>query len=134
MSPSHLAAVRRLSEWERWERLFDPPCLGAPARKAANARALSASGGFVEIFARVVRGRVLETGFLTDIPELGVLLASLWCERAQGLACAEAQALGPGLLLERIGEFSLPAMETAQLCVEAGRAALAAAIGLAVRN
>lgn len=103
------------------ERLFDPPCLGVPAGAQVGARSRGPDGRFVEIALLVDDKRVVCAGFLTDPSGACLGPASRWCELAQGRtaqACLEIDAAS----LARGREEIRPA----ELCLEAGRAAVAA--------
>lgn len=108
------------------ERLFDPPCLGIPSRTALSGRAQCPDGGFVAVYLAMEDGRVLESGFLTDCPHPALLVASLWCERAQGLTGNEAAALDITTLEPGLAGIT-GAREAARACREAARAALESA-------
>lgn len=106
---------------------FDPPHMGIPSGAAYSARAHGPDGRFVEIFLDVRDGIVAQAGFLTDIPFVGVLCASFWCETAAGADLKTARALSPRNILARFPpDFPAP-VGAAELCVKSGREAVKAA-------
>jgi NifU-like protein involved in Fe-S cluster formation len=72
--------------------VFDPPHLGMPGRPSSSGRRENGEG-FVEIFVTVENGRIIDAGFLTDIPGDGLACASMYCEAAVGLKLSEADDL-----------------------------------------
>ena len=102
---------------------FDPPHLGIPAGAAFSARAHGPDGRFVEIFLDVRDGVVTQAGFLTDIPFVGVLCASFWCETAMGADLKTVRALSPQDILARFPPGFPTPEGIAELCVKSGREA-----------
>lgn len=60
-------------------RAFDPPHLGMPGW-ACQAGRWEDCGRFVEIFVAVRDGRIIDVGFLTNIPGDGLVCASAYCD------------------------------------------------------
>jgi len=72
---------------------FDPPHIGMPGRKSSHGRGENGSG-FAEIFVTVEAGRIIDVGFLTDIPGDGLVCASLCCDAVLGRTLGDAAKLG----------------------------------------
>ena len=112
----------RLSLEELELRAFDPPHLGMPGW-ACQAGRWEDEGRFVEIFVAVREGRIIDTGFLTNIPGDGLVCASVYCDEVLEKTVAEAQALQAQDILVL---FPLPMQEDKALgdilriCVDAG--------------
>lgn len=115
------------------ERLFDPPCLGIPSGPSLSGRAQCPGGGFVAVYLALCEGRVQEAGFLTDCPHPALLVASLWCERVQGLTGIEAAALDILRLEPELAGVN-GSREAARACRQAARAALESAGGASCRG
>jgi hypothetical protein len=87
-------------------------------------------GRFVEIFLTVEDGRVIDTGFLTNIPGDGLVCASLCCDAALGRTTQDAAALDEESFLARlpdncrcrVSESGLP-----DFCLQAMRRAIRSA-------
>jgi NifU-like protein involved in Fe-S cluster formation len=103
-------------------RAFDPPHLGMPGW-ACQAGRWEDCGRFVEIFVAVRDGRIIDVGFLTNIPGDGLVCASAYCDEVLQKTVEEAQALREQDILAL---FPSPKREDAALqdilriCVDAG--------------
>ncbi len=73
-------------------RAFDPPHLGMPGWPCQAGRC-EESGRFVEIFVAVREGRIIDVGFLTNIPGDGLVCASAYCDVVLQKTVEEALAL-----------------------------------------
>lgn len=73
-------------------RAFDPPHLGMPGW-ACQAGRWEEDGRFVEIFVAVREGRIIDTGFLTNIPGHGLVCASVYCDQVLHRTVDEARIL-----------------------------------------
>lgn len=73
-------------------RAFDPPHLGMPGWPCQAGR-WESDGRFVEIFVAVREGRIIDTGFLTNIPGDGLVCASVYCDEVLHKTVEEARAL-----------------------------------------
>jgi NifU-like protein involved in Fe-S cluster formation len=73
-------------------RAFDPPHLGMPGWSCQAGR-WESDGRFVEIFVAVREGRIIDTGFLTNIPGNGLVCASVYCDEVLHKTVEEARAL-----------------------------------------
>lgn len=115
---------------EEFETLvFDPPHLGMPGRPSSCGRCENGEG-FVEIFVTVENGRIIDAGFLTDIPGDGLACASMCCEAAVGLALSEAAALREETCLDQLPTAARERMSRAGiagLCLRAMEQALTGA-------
>ena len=108
---------------------FDPPHLGMPGRPSSCGRNED-EGRFVEIFLAVEDGRVIDTGFLTNVPGDGLVCASLCCDAALGRTTQDAAALDEESFLARlpdncrcrVSESGLPGF-----CLQAMRRAIRSA-------
>jgi NifU-like protein involved in Fe-S cluster formation len=101
---------------EEFEALaFDPPHLGMPGRPSSCGRN-EEDGRFVEIFLAVEDGRVIDAGFLTNIPGDGLVCASLCCDAALGRTIQDAAALGEEECLAGVPEAASRALGQAGLC------------------
>ncbi|MBI4804520.1 MAG: hypothetical protein HY795_04725 [Desulfovibrio sp.] len=106
---------------------FDPPHMGIPQGAAYSAKVYGPDGRFVEFFLDVQEGIVSQAGFLTDIPFVGVLCASFWCQSALGADLKTVRALSPRNILARFPSGFPAPVATAELCVKTGREAVKAA-------
>lgn len=109
--------------------VFDPPHLGMPGRPSSCGRCEN-DEGFVEIFVTVENGRIIDAGFLTDIPGDGLACASMCCEAAVGLTLPETAALGEESCLDKLPETVRERMSRAGisgLCLQAMEQALTGA-------
>lgn len=103
-------------------RAFDPPHLGMPGWPCQAGRR-EECGRFVEIFVAVRDGRIIDVGFLTNIPGDGLVCASAYCDEVLQKTVEEAQALKAQDILAL---FPSPKREDAALqdilgiCVDAG--------------
>jgi NifU-like protein involved in Fe-S cluster formation len=107
-------------------RSFDPPCLGMPGRPSHAGR-WEEDARFVEIFVTVEGGMIEDVGFLTSIPETGLVCASLYCEELLGKTLEEAWSLQDKDILDRFpGAMRKNAalVELAGICVLAGQKAI----------
>ena len=105
---------------------FDPPHLGMPGRPSSCGRNED-DGRFVEIFLTVEDGRVIDVGFLTNIPGDGLVCASLCCDAALGRTPQDAAALDTEACLARLPESCRLRMSEAGLpdfCLQAMRRAI----------
>jgi|JTFP01.1.fsa_nt_gb hypothetical protein len=82
----------RLSLEELELRAFDPPHLGMPGWPCQAGR-WEEDGRFVEIFVAVREGRIIDAGFLTNIPGDGLVCASVYCDEVLEKNVEEASAL-----------------------------------------
>ncbi|MGE4442550.1 MAG: hypothetical protein AB7D27_13840 [Desulfomicrobium sp.] len=73
-------------------RAFDPPHLGMPGWPCQAGR-WEEDGRFVEIFVAAREGRIIDVGFLTNIPGDGLLCASVYCDEVLHKTVEEARAL-----------------------------------------
>jgi hypothetical protein len=73
-------------------RAFDPPHLGMPGWPCQAGR-WEEEGRFVEIFVAVREGRIIDVGFLTNIPGDGLVCASAYCDEVLQKTVEEAGAL-----------------------------------------
>ena len=73
-------------------RAFDPPHLGMPGWPCQAGR-WEEEGRFVEIFVAVREGRIIDVGFLTNIPGDGLVCASAYCDEVLQKTVEEASAL-----------------------------------------
>lgn len=111
-------------------RSFDPPWLGMPGRPSHGGR-WEEEARFVEIFVTVEEGMIEDVGFLTSIPEEGLVCASLYCEELLGRTLEEAWNIEDKAILERFpGTMRKDEAlgELVGICVQAGQKALSAAI------
>lgn len=109
--------------------VFDPPHLGMPGRPSSCGRCENVEG-FVEIFVTVEDGRIIDTGFLTNIPGDGLACASMCCEASVGLTLPEASALGEEACLDKLPSTARERMSRAgiaELCLRAMEQALTGA-------
>lgn len=103
-------------------RAFDPPHLGMPGWPCQAGRREDC-GRFVEIFVAVRDGRIIDVGFLTNIPGDGLVCASAYCDAVLQKSVEEAKALQEQDILAL---FPSPKREDATLqdilgiCVDAG--------------
>jgi len=74
-------------------RAFDPPHLGMPGW-ACQAGRWEDDGRFVEVFVAVREGRIIDAGFLTNIPGDGLVCASVYCDQVLHKTVEEACSLG----------------------------------------
>ena len=105
---------------------FDPPHLGMPGRPSSCGRNED-DGRFVEIFLTVEDGRVIDVGFLTNIPGDGLVCASLCCDAALGRTPQDAAALDTEACLARLPESCRLRMSETDLpdfCLQAMRRAI----------
>ena len=110
-------------------RSFDPPWLGMPGRPSHAGR-WEKETRFVEIFVTVEEGMIEDVGFLTSIPEDGLVCASLYCEELLGRTLEEAQNIQDKAILDRFPEAmrkDVALGELAGICVQAGQKAISAA-------
>ena len=110
--------------------VFDPPHLGMPGRPSSCGRCENGEG-FVEIFVTVENGRIIDAGFLTNIPGDGLACASMCCEAAVGLTLPEAAALGEEACLDKLPATARERMTRsglAGLCCQAVRQAVSGAL------
>ena len=110
-------------------RSFDPPCLGMPGRPSHAGR-WEEDARFVEIFVTVEEGMIEDVGFLTSIPEAGLVCASLYCEELLGKTLEEAWNLEDKDILDRFPvamRKDAALGELAGICVQAGLKAISAA-------
>ena len=109
-------------------RAFDPPHLGMPGWPCQAGRREDC-GRFVEIFVAVRDGRIIDVGFLTNIPGDGLVCASAYCDAVLQKTVEEAQALQEQDILAL---FPSPKREDAALqdilriCVDAGMRSITA--------
>jgi hypothetical protein len=94
---------------------FDPPHLGMPGRPSSCGRT-EEDGRFVEIFLAVEDGRVIDAGFLTNIPGDGLVCASLCCEAALGRTTQYAAALGEEECLAGLPEATHRELSKTGIC------------------
>jgi hypothetical protein len=73
-------------------RAFDPPHLGMPGWPCQAGR-WEEEGRFVEIFVAVRDGRIIDVGFLTNIPGDGLVCASAYCDEVLQKTVEEASSL-----------------------------------------
>jgi NifU-like protein involved in Fe-S cluster formation len=117
-----------LSPEELELRAFDPPHLGMPGW-ACQAGRWENEGRFVEIFVAVREGRIIDTGFLTNIPGDGLVCASVYCDEVLHKTVEEARAL---CTQDILALFPSPMQEDAALrdilgcCVDAGAKSITA--------
>lgn len=104
---------------------FEAPYLGMPPGYVASARETDRDGRFVEIFLNVRGDTVTQAGFLTDIPVVGVLCASIWCGLATGASVHTARAITSHDILSKFPRDYPPPMAAAEVCIRAGLAAIA---------
>jgi hypothetical protein len=103
-------------------RAFDPPHLGMPGW-ACQAGRWEDEGRFVEIFVAVREGRIIDAGFLTNIPGAGLVCASVYCDQVLHKTVEEARSL---CTQDILALFPPPLREDVALrdilgcCVEAG--------------
>lgn len=103
-------------------RAFDPPHLGMPGWPCQAGRREDC-GRFVEIFVAVRDGRIIDVGFLTNIPGDGLVCASAYCDAVLQKTVEEAKALQEQDILAL---FPSPKREDSALqdilgiCVDAG--------------
>lgn len=103
-------------------RAFDPPHLGMPGW-ACQAGRWEEDGRFVEIFVAVREDRIIDTGFLTNIPGHGLVCASVYCDQVLRRTVDEARILSTQDILAL---FPPPMREDAAVrdilgrCVDAG--------------
>ncbi|GAB6113587.1 hypothetical protein [Desulfomicrobium salsuginis] len=105
---------------------FDPPHLGMPGRPSSCGRNED-DGRFVEIFLTVEDGRVIDAGFLTNIPGDGLVCASLCCDAALGRTIQDAAALDEEACLARLPDNCRRRVSAAGLpdfCLQAMRRAI----------
>ena len=120
----------RLSLEELELRAFDPPHLGMPGW-ACQAGRREDEGRFVEIFVAAREGRIIDAGFLTNIPGHGLVCASVYCDQVLDKTVEEALALRDQDILAL---FPLPMQEDAALrdilsiCVDAGVSSIGACL------
>ena len=106
---------------------FDPPHLGMPGW-ACQAGRSETDGRFVEVFVAVREGRIIDAGFLTNIPGNGLVCASVYCDQVLEKAVEEARMLEA---LDLLALFPKPMQGDAELedileiCVQAGKKSLA---------
>jgi hypothetical protein len=114
-------------------RAFDPPHLGMPGW-ACQAGRWEDEDRFVEIFVAVREGRVVDTGFLTNIPGNGLVCASVYCDEVLQKTVQEVQAIRAQDILalfppQMQGHAELE--EILRICVHAGQKSIRA--GLSTR-
>lgn len=103
-------------------RAFDPPHLGMPGWPCQAGR-WEDEGRFVEIFVAVREGRIIDTGFLTNIQGPGLVCASVYCDQVLHKTVDEARSLCAQDILTL---FPSPMREDAAVrdilgcCVDAG--------------
>lgn len=110
-------------------RSFDPPWLGMPGRPSHAGR-WEEQMRFVEIFVTVEEGMIEDVGFLTSIPEEGLVCASLYCEELLGRTLEEAWNIQDKTILDRFPEAmrkDAALGKLAEICVQAGQKAISAA-------
>lgn len=110
-------------------RSFDPPWLGMPGRPSHAGR-WEEQMRFVEIFVTVEEGMIEDVGFLTSIPEEGLVCASLYCEELLGRSLEEAGNIQDKTILDRFPDAmrkDAALAELAEICVQAGQKAISAA-------
>ncbi len=107
---------------DHWEAAFDPPHLGMPFAPTASARVVDHLGDFVEIFLCVKDLRIVDAGFLTSLPGVGMAAASGWCAGVIGKSLDDAAHLDASTPPHANG-----LRRAARLAARAGRAALAKA-------
>ena len=110
-------------------RSFDPPWLGMPGRPSHAGR-WEEQMRFVEIFVTVEEGMIKDVGFLTSIPEEGLVCASLYCEELLGRTLEEARNIQDKAILDRFPDAmrkDAALGELAGICVQAGQKAISAA-------
>jgi NifU-like protein involved in Fe-S cluster formation len=101
---------------------FDPPHLGMPGWPCQAGRG-EEEGRFVEIFVAVREGRIIDVGFLTNIPGDGLVCASAYCNEVLQKTVEEALALREQDILSL---FPSPKREDVavqdilRICVDAG--------------
>ena len=101
---------------------FDPPHLGMPGLPCQAGR-WEGDGRFVEIFLAVEDGRIVDAGFLTNMPGHGLVCASIYCDTVLRKTVEDAQALQEADILALL---PVPMREDAALreifacCVDAG--------------
>jgi len=109
-------------------RAFDPPHLGMPGW-ACQAGRWEDEGRFVEIFVAVHEGRIIDTGFLTNIPGTGLVCASVYCDEVLHKTVEEARSLG---VQDILALFPSPMKDDSALqdilkiCVDAGAKSITA--------
>jgi len=85
---------------------------------------------FVEIFVTVEEGMIEDVGFLTSIPEEGLVCASLYCEELLGRSLEEGWDIQHTAILDRFPDamrMDAALGELAGICVQAGQKAISAA-------
>lgn len=103
-------------------RAFDPPHLGMPGWPCQAGR-WEDEGRFVEIFVAVREGRIIDTGFLTNIQGPGLVCASVYCDQVLHKTVDEARSL---CAQDILALFPSPMREDAAVrdilgcCVDAG--------------
>jgi hypothetical protein len=109
-------------------RAFDPPHLGMPGW-ACQAGRWEDDGRFMEIFVAVREGRIIDTGFLTNIPGDGLVCASVYCDQVLQKTLVEARAL---CVQDILALFPSPMKDDSALqdilkiCVDAGAKSITA--------
>ena len=104
-----------MTEEEYQALAFDPPHLGMPGRPSSCGRNED-DGRFVEIFLAVEDGRVIDAGFLTNIPGDGLVCASLCCDAALGRTAQDAAALGEEECLAGLPETTRRELSQTGIC------------------
>lgn len=103
---------------------FEAPYMGIPAGFVVSARALTPEGRFVEMFIDIKDSRVVQAGFLTDIPVEGVLCASIWCGFASGASLGAARSISPRDILAEFPPGYPPPTAIAKVCIRAAVTAI----------
>ncbi|UTF51418.1 iron-sulfur cluster assembly scaffold protein [Desulfomicrobium sp. ZS1] len=103
-------------------RAFDPPHLGMPGWSCQAGR-WEEDGRFMEIFVAEREGRIIDVGFLTNIPGDGLVCASVYCDEVLEKTVEEARAL---CMQDILALFPSPRKDDSALhdilkiCVDAG--------------
>jgi hypothetical protein len=118
----------RLSREELELRAFDPPHLGMPGWPCQAGR-WEEEGRFVEIFVAAREGRIIDVGFLTNIPGDGLVCAAVYCDAVLQKTVEEALAL---CVQDILALFPSPMKDDSALhdilkiCVDAGAKSITA--------
>lgn len=111
-------------------RSFDPPHLGMPGWACQVGR-WEDDSRFVEIFVAVREGRIIDTGFLTNIPGDGLVCASVYCDEVLQKTVEEVQSIREQDILalfppQMQGNTELE--EILRICVNAGQKSICACL------
>lgn len=111
-------------------RSFDPPHLGMPGWACQVGR-WEDDSRFVEIFVAVREGRIIDTGFLTNIPGDGLVCASVYCDEVLQKTVEEVQSIREQDILalfppQMQGNTELE--KILRICVNAGQKSICACL------